>query len=98
MELTFAIGAAAVLLCSAVSAQTVSGTLAGHISDSTSAFIPNVAVSAKNAETDFVRQGVTNSEGYFSLPFLPVGTYELTVSLKGFQTSVKKDVTIDLNR
>jgi hypothetical protein len=68
MRLIFAIAAAAVLLCSAVSAQTVSGTLAGHINDSTGAFIPNVTVTAKSAETNLVREGVTNSEGTMRCP------------------------------
>src|SRR5260370_21924743 len=96
--ISLGIGAAAVLLCLPLSAQTVSGTLAGHINDSTGAFIPNVTVTAKNAETNLVREGVTNNEGYYALPFLPLGTYEVSASLKGFQPQVKKDVIIDLNR
>jgi hypothetical protein len=90
--------AAAVLFCCALSAQTVSGTLAGRVSDSSSAFIPNVTVTAKNAETNLTRDAVINNDGYYSLPFLPVGTYEVSVSLKGFQTLSKKDIQVDLNQ
>src|SRR5579864_7800593 len=90
--------AATVLFSLPISAQTVSGTLTGHINDSTGAFIPNVTVTAKSAGTDLVRAAVTNGEGYYSLPFLPVGSYEVSASLKGFQGLVKKDILIDLNR
>src|SRR5258707_37271 len=85
-------------LCAAASAQTVSGTLAGRVTDSTGAVIPSVTITARNQETDLVRQAPTNHEGYFSFSFVPLGSYELSASIKGFQRVVKKDVIVDLNR
>jgi hypothetical protein len=85
-------------LCVAASAQTISGTLAGRVTDSTGAVIPSVTITARNQETDLVRQAPTNHEGYFSFSFVPLGSYELTASIKGFQRIVKKDVIVDLNR
>ncbi len=82
----------------AMSAQTVSGTLAGTITDATGASVPGVKVVAKNEETLAVREAESNAQGYYLLSFVPLGNYELTVTLKGFQTLVKKGVIVDLNR
>jgi len=88
-----------ILLTTAVtSAQTVSGTLAGTVADSTGAAVPGVEVTAKNEETLAVRVTQTNEQGYYLFSFAPIGRYEITVSLKGFQTIVKKGVQVDLNR
>ena len=81
-----------------ISGQTVSGTLAGHIADPSGAMIPDASVTAKSEQTGETREARTNGEGYYLLTFLPLGTYEVSVSLKGFQTVIKKGVVIDLNR
>src|SRR6188474_3512506 len=87
-----------VFLASTAASQTVSGTLAGTIADATGSSAPGVKVVVKNQETLAVREAETNAQGYYLLSFLPIGSYELTVSLKGFETLVKKNVLVDLNR
>ncbi|MGH9719269.1 MAG: carboxypeptidase regulatory-like domain-containing protein [Bryobacteraceae bacterium] len=82
----------------ALNAQTVSGTLAGTIADATGASVPGAKIVARNEETLAVREAETNAQGYYLLPFMPLGNYEITVTLKGFQTLVKKGVIVDLNR
>lgn len=86
------------LFTAAVSAQTISGTLVGRVTDSTGAVIPDASVTAKNEQTDLIRNGRTNHEGYYSLNFLPLGSYEVSVASPGFQTVIKKGVVVDLNR
>ena len=85
-------------LLSSASAQTVTGTLSGTVSDSAGAVIPNVPVAARNSETGLIRTVNTNSEGSYSMPFLPLGRYEVTVEAAGFQKIVKSEVIIELNR
>lgn len=79
-------------------AQTVTGTLSGHITDPSGAIVPKVTVKALNESTGGVREAVTNDDGYFQINFVPIGTYDLTVSLTGFRTIDKQGVVIELNK
>lgn len=62
----------------------MTGTLEGHITDPTGAVIPGAEIVAKNNETGLTRRTVSNAEGYYQLPFLPVGEYTLTAHAEGF--------------
>src|SRR5215813_581938 len=79
-------------------AQTVTGTLSGHITDLSGATVPQVSVQAVNQNTGGVREATTNDDGYFQINFLPIGTYDLTVAVKGFRTINKKGVAVELNK
>jgi hypothetical protein len=78
--------------------QTVTGTLSGTITDPTGALIPNARVTAKSTETTITRTGTTDGEGYFNMPFLPLGTYDVTVEAQGFTRTVKTGVAVELNK
>ncbi|HEX7960140.1 MAG TPA: carboxypeptidase regulatory-like domain-containing protein, partial [Terriglobales bacterium] len=79
-------------------AQTVTGTLNGHITDASGAIVPQVSIRAVNQNTGGVREAVTNNDGYFQINFVPIGTYDLTVTSKGFRTIDKKGVVVELNK
>ena len=79
-------------------AQTVTGTLSGTVTDTAGAVVPDIEVTAKNNETGFVRSAKTNGEGYFTIPFLPLGNYNVTVEAKGFKKVIKTDLVIELNK
>jgi len=80
------------------SAQTVTGTVSGHVNDKSGASVPSVKVVAKNEQTQAVRETTTNEEGYYLLSFMPIGTYQVTVAVKGFNTVEKKGLVVELNR
>ena len=80
------------------SAQTVTGTLSGSVTDATGAVIPKATVTAKNKETGLVRTVTTNDDGSFVMSFLPLGSYDVIVDNKGFQKVTKTDVLIELNK
>jgi hypothetical protein len=80
------------------SAQTVTGTLSGTVTDATGAVVSGAKVTAKNTETGLAREGATNAEGYFNMPFLPLGVYDLTAEAQGFQKVVKTGVSVELNK
>jgi carboxypeptidase family protein/TonB-dependent receptor-like protein len=69
-------------------------TLSGTVVDSSGAVIPGADVSAKHIGTGVASTTVSNSEGVFSIPSLPIGTYTVTVSLQGFKTVVINDVVL----
>jgi hypothetical protein len=83
--------------CSAL-AQTslVGGALAGAVSDSTGGRIPGVTVAVRETGTHQAREVSTDAEGAFHFSELPVGTYEVLVSLAGFTPYHHAGVTLPL--
>ncbi len=87
------------MLCLAsgvVSAQTVTGTIEGRVTDQSGAVIPSAKVTVKNDETGMVRSAAANSEGFYQLRFLPVGEYVVSAETAGF-AAVRRPVTVSLN-
>jgi hypothetical protein len=71
-------------------------TLSGLITDSSGASIPGAAVSIRNVGTGEVREVETNSEGFYSLPNLLPGSYDVTVTAKQFQKTLQKGITLNV--
>jgi Carboxypeptidase regulatory-like domain len=69
--------------------------LSGTVADSSGAVIPGADVKIKNNGTGAEYNTVTASDGGFSVPSLPGGTYSVTVSLMGFKTAVLSSVTLN---
>src|SRR5271157_1484064 len=66
-------------------AQTIFASLSGTVTDPSGAVVPGAKISIQNAETQAVRQEVTNNAGYFSATELPTGAYNVSAELKGFK-------------
>src|SRR5215831_13400818 len=71
-----------------------SQTISGTVVDSSGAVIPGADVVAKHNGTGVTNNAVSNSEGLFSIPSLPIGTYTVTVTLQGFKTVVIENVVL----
>ncbi|HEY1754142.1 MAG TPA: carboxypeptidase-like regulatory domain-containing protein [Bryobacteraceae bacterium] len=74
--------------------QVGNGTITGTVTDQAGAVIPGAAVQAKNAGTGSVFSGVTTSTGNYTIPDLGVGTYTLTVAVKGFKTYTHSNIAV----
>ena len=78
------------LLClpftAAAAAAQTSATLTGVVVDITGGALSAATVSARNTETNVVRETSTDAAGRFVLGGLPIGEYEVRASLKGFRT------------
>jgi len=79
------------------SAQTVSGTLRGTITDANGAVIPNATVLVRNKETGLERTVTSSNEGLYNIPFLPIGNYEVTATRTDFNKVTRADVVVSLN-
>ena len=83
---------------SKVSAQISStGAVNGEVTDQSGAVVPGAAMTLQNVATGTVRSGSTNSVGLFNFPFLPPGTYTLTVKRQGFKTFVTRNIVVRVN-
>jgi hypothetical protein len=76
--------------------QTVTGTLEGHVKDSSGAVISGARISARNLENGLTRSTETNSEGFYQLMFLPVGGYTIAAEMSGFATT-RRAAAVELN-
>jgi hypothetical protein len=70
-------------------AQRITGDISGNVTDSTSAVLPDVSVTAVNTGTGTTRTGVTSSEGNYRITELAIGMYKVSASAPGFKTLVQ---------
>src|SRR5687767_8387266 len=90
--------AALFLLPASASAQTVTGTLQGNVSDAKGAVIPGAEVVIRNMDTGQERTLQTNSEGAYVASFLPLGRYTVTASSTGFSKVSQETIEVTLNQ
>src|SRR3954454_13950481 len=88
----------ALTLSAPAMAQQTTGNIQGRITDAQKAAVPGVTVTAKNAATGYSRSEVTDSEGTYRLPSLPLGTYELKAELSGFAPFTNKAVEVNVGQ
>ena len=76
-------------------AQVEAGTILGVVKDATGAVVPGANVAAKNLSTSAERSTQSGSDGAYLIPGVAAGTYQLTISSKGFQDfSTRVEVTV----
>ena len=68
--------------------------ITGTVKDSSGGVLPGASVTVTQTDTGFKREVVTDGEGLFSFPGIPVGPYKLEVTLQGFRTSVQTDIVL----
>jgi hypothetical protein len=59
-----------------------------------SGVLPGMSVVLKQLRTGQTFERVTNADGLYSAPLLPIGEYEITFSLAGFQTRVVRGIPL----
>src|SRR3984957_3658345 len=77
-------------------AQTDRGTITGTITDPAGAVVPNAPVEARNVDTGAVYSGASSATGNFTIAQLPVGTYELSVTVAGFKKYVRTGISVEV--
>jgi hypothetical protein len=91
--LTFAIAPASALFAQASSIATVTGRMV----DPAGAVIPGVQIKLTAVDTGTIHSAVTNGDGLYTFPSLPVGAYTLEATSPGFGTYVQKGITLQVN-
>src|SRR5262245_48341279 len=95
-----AVAAAVVALLGAglASAQSGTASIDGRITDQQGAVVPGATVTITNAGTALVRTTVTNQSGLYQFSALPPATYDLSVTMSGFQPArfSKLELRVDM--
>ncbi|MEZ5354845.1 MAG: TonB-dependent receptor [Bryobacteraceae bacterium] len=80
------------------SAQSITASITGTVTDVTGAAIPNAKVIATNEGTSITYTVQTNGSGVYNLPFLPVGRYNAVAENAGFKKSTLGPFTLEVNQ
>ena len=71
------VGVASLSLACSLYSQVTGATLSGTTTDSSGGVIPGAQISIKNTATGISKDVVADSDGYYTAPNLPPGTYEV---------------------
>ena len=71
-----------------------SGAISGTVTDPAGAVVPSASVQVKNTATGQVRQSPADAQGRYTIVDLPIGNYEAQASAQGFQTTVRRGITL----
>jgi hypothetical protein len=90
--------AIAVLSGEPAAAQQATAVLAGSVKDETGAVVVGAKVSLKNSQTNVERTTTSGRDGNYVFNLVPIGAYGLTVEQAGFETYVRKGITLEINQ
>ena len=82
------------LLSFAAYGQTGLATITGTVSDQTGAVIANAPIEARHIDTGSTFSAISTSTGNYTIQQLPIGRYEVTVSMSGFKTYSHQNLTL----
>jgi hypothetical protein len=93
------VGLQTLLFCASLAlCQDPTGTLEGQITDPSGALIPRASLVITNSSTGFTATQQSSVTGAFHFSYLPVGSYKLHVSMRGFSSLDTSDIRVDVNR
>lgn len=75
--------------------QTVNGSLTGTVLDQSGAVIPSADVVVKSIDQGTVREFKTDLNGFWRVPSLPPGRYQVEVTSKGFEKIIRGPIQVD---
>jgi len=81
----------------ALASASITGSISGVVTDASGAVLPGASVIATDTLTGIKTSVKTDAKGFYSLPALPIGTYDLEISHAGFKTYRKTGMVIDAN-
>ena len=81
----------------ALTAQTITGSISGTVVDSSGGVIPGATLTLTGEKTGTSRTGVTDSEGRFTFAALQPGSFVLKVERQGFQTYEQREIILSAN-
>src|ERR1700704_1835625 len=75
-------------------AQVTGATISGTITDASGGVIVGAEISVRNTATGINRNTTTDSAGFYTVPNLNPGPYEVKVTARGFTTALQSNLTL----
>src|SRR6476646_2383494 len=82
------------VVANVATAQIPTAAISGTVKDSSGAVVPGATITVTNTETGLSRTTRAGNDGSYTLPALPVGTYEVRAEQTGFQTKLQTGLRI----
>ncbi|MEO8361084.1 MAG: carboxypeptidase regulatory-like domain-containing protein, partial [Vicinamibacteria bacterium] len=79
-------------------AQIPTGSIQGNVKDSQGAGVPGATVTATNLGTQYSRSATSDGTGQYALRLLPVGNYQLQVTMPGFKNYSQTGILLEVGR
>lgn len=80
------------------SAQSISSSIVGTVTDQSGAVVPGVSIAVKNLDTGIQTTATTDNVGNYTVTQLPPGRYQIQAEATGFKTFVRESVTLEMTR
>lgn len=75
-------------------AQAGTASISGSVTDASGAVLVNATVQIRNTGTGVTQNLITDTQGRYVVPDLPIGVYDIQASAAGFQTGIHKGITL----
>lgn len=86
------------ILIPPATAQVVTGTIYGTVTDPSGAGVPDAGVTANNVATGIAATTRADAGGNYSLPSLPPGIYNVRVEKQGFDSAVLTEIALAIDQ
>ncbi len=90
--------AIAFLFGARMEAQTSTATISGVVTDESGGVLSGAQVVVANVATGSRRTAPTDERGHFVVPQLPPSSYEVTVTMSGFETLLRRGITLTVGQ
>lgn len=72
------------------------GRIEGTVLDSSGSFVPEAQITARNRETGLSRTVLADTNGHFTILYLPPGSYDISITKGGFETARLAGLTVSV--
>ncbi len=86
-----------VLFALALASASITGSISGVVTDKSGAVVSGASVTATDVLTGVQTTQKTDAKGFYNLPTLAVGSYNLEIKQVGFKTYLQTGIVIDAN-
>jgi hypothetical protein len=87
----------ACLLVPSRAAAQATGAITGLVTDASGGVLPGVTIDVANQDTGQVRTALTAMDGFYTIPLLNPGRYQVKATLAGFRTTIRAEVAVVVN-
>jgi hypothetical protein len=81
-----------------VIAQQATALITGTVKDASGAIVVGAKVTLTNPQTNIERTKTTGKDGNYEFNLVPIGSYDLRVEQSGFDTYIRKGITLEINQ